>query len=216
MAEEIIRTSALMPLCLQRFAGESGDGEEETTGGKPGETAGQGRGESTEKVYTGDEVQKLVQSEADKRVTQALAKQKREYEKKMSLTQLDGQARQDAERDMKIAEYEEQIRTFKLEKNKSDLKAVLATRGLPVELADVIEVGEDAQKIQGRVDVLDKAFRAAVQAEVKSRLTATKPKVGSSEPATITREDFRRMTVSQQAELYAKSPEVYKKLTSGE
>lgn len=43
------------------------------------------------KTYTQEEVLKLLQSEADKRVNQALAKQKKEYEKKLSLSSLDEQ-----------------------------------------------------------------------------------------------------------------------------
>ena len=43
------------------------------------------------KTYTAEEVAKLVQAESDRRTNQALAKQKREYEKKMSLSNLDEQ-----------------------------------------------------------------------------------------------------------------------------
>ena len=37
------------------------------------------------KTYTAEEVAKLIQAEADRRTNQALAKQKKEYEKKLSL-----------------------------------------------------------------------------------------------------------------------------------
>lgn len=40
---------------------------------------------SAAKTYTAEEVQKLLQAEADRRVNQALAKQKKDYEKKLSL-----------------------------------------------------------------------------------------------------------------------------------
>ena len=42
------------------------------------------------KTYTQDEVLALIQSEADKRVTSALKKQKQKYEKELSLSKLDG------------------------------------------------------------------------------------------------------------------------------
>lgn len=48
------------------------------------ESAGNNQEQET-KTYTQEEVLKLLQSEADKRVNQALAKQKKEYEKKLSL-----------------------------------------------------------------------------------------------------------------------------------
>ena len=45
------------------------------------------------KSFTYEEVMALLQSEGDKRVNQALAKQKKEYEKKLSLSKLDGDER---------------------------------------------------------------------------------------------------------------------------
>ena len=47
------------------------------------------------KTYTAEEVQKLLQAEADRRVNQALAKQKKDYEKKLSLSSLDEQQRKE-------------------------------------------------------------------------------------------------------------------------
>ena len=41
------------------------------------------------KTYTQEEVLKLLQSETDKRVSQALAKQQKKYEKQLSLSNLD-------------------------------------------------------------------------------------------------------------------------------
>lgn len=54
------------------------------------------------KTYTEEEVAKLLQSEADRRVNQALAKQKKEYEKQMSLSSLDADSREKAEKDIRI------------------------------------------------------------------------------------------------------------------
>ena len=58
--------------------------------------------EQETKTYTQEEVLKLIQSEADRRTNQALAKQKKEYEKKLSLSSLDEQQRKEAEAQMKI------------------------------------------------------------------------------------------------------------------
>lgn len=49
------------------------------------------------KTYTAEEIQKLLQAEADRRVNQALAKQKKDYEKKLSLSSLDEQQRKEKE-----------------------------------------------------------------------------------------------------------------------
>ena len=82
-----------------------------------------------EKTYTVEEVNKLLQAEADRRVSSALAKQKKEYEKKLNLAGLDEAQREKAESQMRIKELEEQIAQFTIEKNKSELKSVLSSRG---------------------------------------------------------------------------------------
>ena len=94
-------------------------------------TQGQGQGQTEEaKTYTAEEVAKLIQAEADRRTNQALAKQKKEYEKKLSLSSLDEQQRKEAEAQMKIEELQSQLAAFQIEKNRSELKSVLSTRGL--------------------------------------------------------------------------------------
>lgn len=62
--------------------------------------------ENTPKTYTEEEVLALIQSEADKRVNQALKTQQKKYEKQLSLSKLDGDEREKAEKDNKIAELE--------------------------------------------------------------------------------------------------------------
>ena len=70
--------------------------------------------ENTPKTFTEEEVLKLLQSEGDRRVTQALEKQKKKYEKEISLSKLDEDARASAEKDMKIQELQEQLKEFTL------------------------------------------------------------------------------------------------------
>ena len=92
------------------------------------------------KTYTQEEVLKLLQSETDKRVSQALKTQQKKYEKQLSLSKLDGDERAKAEKDNRIAELEEQLAQFQIERNKSELKSVLSSRGLSAEFADIIAI----------------------------------------------------------------------------
>ena len=80
------------------------------------------------KTYTQEEVLALLQSETDKRVTEALKKAQKKHEKELSLSKLDGDEREKAEKDSRIAELEEKLAQFEIEKNKSELKSVLASR----------------------------------------------------------------------------------------
>ena len=163
------------------------------------------------KMYTQDEVMKLIQAEADRRTNQALAKQKKEYEKKLSLSSLDEQQRKDAEAQMKIEELQNQLAQFQIEKNRSELKSVLSSRGLSAEFADIINVSDDIEASQANIDKLDKLFKAAVKAEVEKRLAGNSPK-GNTSTTEITKETAKKMTMAELNELAEKQPSVFEKL----
>lgn len=171
--------------------------------------------ETTEtKTYTQEEVMALLQSETDKRVSQALKTQQKKYEKQLSLSKLDGDERAKAEKDDRIAELEEMIAQMNVEKNRSEIKSVLASRGLSAEFADLIIINDDIEASQANIDRFDKMFKAAVKAEVEKRLAGSAPKTGVTTAGEITKEQFRSMPLSQQAAIAKDQPELYKKLTN--
>lgn len=164
------------------------------------------------KTYTQEEVLKLIQAESDKRVNQALKTQQKKYEKQLSLSQLDGDERAKAEKDNRIAELEEQLATFQAERNKSELKSVLSSRGLSAEFADIIAINEDIEASQANIDKLDKLFKNAVKAEVEKRLAGNAPKGNGGSPAEITKETAQKMSMAELNELAEKNPELFNKL----
>lgn len=167
------------------------------------------------KTYTQDEVLALIQSEADKRVTAALKTQAKKHEKELSLSKLDGDAREKAEKDNEIAELKEKLAQFEIEKNRSELKSVLSTRGLSAEFADIIVINDDLEQSQANIDKLDKLFKKAVTAEVEKRLAGTAPKGnGAAVSGAVTKESFRKMTLAQQSALRMSDPDLYKSLTN--
>lgn len=168
--------------------------------------------ETTEKTFTESEVMKLIQAEADRRTNQALAKQKKEYEKKLSLSKLDDAEREKAERESRIAELEEQLAAFHIEKNKSELKSVLASRGLSAEFADIISINDDIEASQANIDRLDKLFKAAVKAEVEKRLAGKTPIGNGGAPAEITKESAKKMSMAELSKLAETNPEIFNKI----
>ena len=165
------------------------------------------------KTYTQEEVFALLQSEADKRVTAALKKQQAKYEKQLSLSKLDGDERAKAEKDNRIAELEEQLAQFQIEKNRSELKSVLSARGLSAEFADIVAIDNDIEVAQANIDKLDKLFKAAVKAEVEKRLAGSAPKGNGGVPAeSMTREAFAKMNMRDQQAWKTANPELYAKL----
>ena len=178
--------------------------------GTEGNEGGAGSQQET-KTYTAEEVAKLVQAESDRRTNQALAKQKKEYEKKLSLSSLDEQQRKEAEAQMKIQELQEQLAQFQIEANKSELKSVLSSRGLSAEFADIINIGEDIEQAQANIDALDKLFKAAVKAEVEKRLANNSPKGNSGNQGEITKETIKKMSMAELNKLADEQPEIFNK-----
>lgn len=164
------------------------------------------------KTYTQEEVLALIQSETDKRVSQALKTQQKKYEKQLSLSKLDGDERAKAEKDNRIAELEEQLAAFHIERNRSELKSVLSSRGLSAEFADIIAIGDDIEAAQANIDKLDKLFKAAVKAEVERRIAGNAPKGNGAGAAEITKEAAKNMTMAELNKLLETNPELFNKL----
>ena len=165
------------------------------------------------KTYTQEEVLALLQSETDKRVSAALKTQQKKYEKQLSLSKLDGDERAKAEKDNRIAELEEQLAAFQIERNKSELKSVLSSRGLSAEFADIIAINDDIETSQANIDKLDKLFKAAVKAEVEKRLAGNAPKGnGGSAAAEVTKESIKTMSMAELSALEKNNPELFTKL----
>lgn len=161
------------------------------------------------RTYTQEEVMALLQSEADKRVDAALKKQAKKYEKQLSLSGLDEQQREQAQKDMRIQELEEKLKEFNIMQTKAEVTKVLNARGLNTQFADLIEIGEDVEEAQKKIDMLDKLFKQAVKAEVEKRISTTAPKIGTVKTEGLTKKDFYKMTLAQQEELYKENKELY-------
>lgn len=175
------------------------------------ETGSEENQSQNQETFTKDEVLKLIQSESDKRVTQALATQQKKYEKQLSLSKLDGDEREKAEKDSRIAELEEQLAAFQIERNKSELKSVLASRGLSAEFADIVNITDDIEASQATIDKLDKLFKAAVKAEIEKRLAGSAPKGNGASSGIMTKEEFNKLPIFEQSKLINQNPDFYNK-----
>lgn len=165
-----------------------------------------------QETYTKEELLALIQSESDRRVTQALDTQRKKYEKQLSLSKLDGEEREKAEKDNRIAELEEQLAAFQIEKNKSELKSVLSSRGLSAEFADILSISDDIAASQANIDKLDKLFKAAVKAEVEKRLAGNTPPGGKNGDKEITKETASKLSMAELNELASTNPELFAQL----
>ena len=179
--------------------------------------------EETEEVktYTAEEVDALLQSEADRRVTSAMKKKEREIaalkkqiENEKTLSQLDEESRATAEKDMKIAELEGQLKDFQMAQTKNEVMKVLNARGLSAEFADMLAIGTDTEEAQQMIDSFDKLFKKEVAREVKARLAETSavPQIADAMSGKMTREQFNKLSIAEQQAMYNSDPELVKNL----
>lgn len=173
--------------------------------------------QTTEKTYTEQELQDFLQRETDRRVTAALKKQQASFETKMAeaekLRNMDEAQRKDYEYNQKVAELEQRERDFNLAQNKLEASKVLANRGLPIEFVEYV-VADDADAMLENINTFDKAFKSAVADAVSRQLASPTPKSGSVKQTGLTKEEFKKMNLAQQAELYKTNPTLYKELTN--
>ena len=180
------------------------------------ENAENAAGAAEQKTYTEAELLAIVQSEADKRVTQALKKQQAKFEKKMSeaekLRSMDETQRAQYEFEQKLAEFEQQKREFAITQNKLEASKVMAQRGLPVNFVDYI-VAEDADTMLENIKTFETAFKAAVADAVSQRISGGTPKGTATKQTGLTKDEFRKMSLAQQSELYKSNPELFKQFS---
>ena len=171
---------------------------------------------SVEKTYTESEVQALLQREGDRRVTNALKKQQKEFETQQAeaekLRAMDENQRKEYEYTQKLQELEKREREFTVAQNKLEATKVLANRELPIEFVDYI-VAEDADTMMENINTFERAFKAAVADAVAKKIASPAPKGGSVKQTGMTKEEFRKLSVAQQSELFRTNPELYRQMT---
>ena len=176
-------------------------------------------GESTQeaRTYTQEEFQKALESEVDKRVTQAMKTAQRKADARVKeaqkLAQMNEQQRYEYELETREKAIVEKEKALALAENKAEAVKVLSSKGISAQLVDFV-VAEDAESMMANISLLEKEFKASVKAEVERRLQTSTPKKNLPTDSVITKKDFKNMKLTEQAELYRNNPDLYKQLMS--
>ena len=173
-------------------------------------------GQEEVKTYSEEEVARMLQAEADRRVSQALAKQQAKFKQQMDeaekLRTMNEEQKAQYQLEQRIKEIEAKEKEFALKENRYEAQKIMAEKNIPLAFADFI-VAEDAETMMANISLFEKEFRAAVRAEVDKRIASPAPKANIGMDTAITKEQFMKMTIAQQMELYKQDPELYKRLT---
>lgn len=168
------------------------------------------------KTYTEAEVMELIQKEADRRVTDALKKQERktnakiaEAQKLASMNEAEKYEYQLQQREQAIAAKEKELAMLE---NKNEASKILSEKGISLALVDFV-VAEDAETMKSNIDLLDRAFKASVKAEVEKRLGSAAPKKNPAIDKQLTKADFAKLSYSDMMELKMNDPTLFAELS---
>lgn len=169
------------------------------------------------KTYTQEEVNELLQREADRRVSQALQKQEKKNQEKVreaeKLARMNEQEKYQYELEQREKAIEEKEKALALAENKNEAGKILADKGLSLDLVDFV-VAEDAETMKDKIATLEKAFKSSVKAEVERRLSSNSPKRNLPPDEVMTKESFAKLPLMKQQEIYFNNPDLYKQLTN--
>ena len=156
------------------------------------------------KTFTQDELDKILNkkfAQWQKKMEEAIA----EADRKAKLTEAEKLAEE-------RKEFEAMKKQFEYEQRVNSTSKVLASNNLPIEFADFL-IAENDEATTQRVDLFKNAFNDALEKAINERLRGKTPKVSTSKPLEISKEEFRKMSLQKQAQLKATKPELYKELT---
>ena len=167
------------------------------------------------KTYTQEEVDKMLQSEVDRRITSALKKQAKSNEAKIKeaqkLAQMNESEKYQYELEQREKAIEEKEKALALAENKNEASKILADKGLSLSLVDFV-VAEDAETMNSNIRLLEKAFKDSVKREVEKRLGSSAPKKNLPPDETITKEQAKKMGIRERQQLLMNNPELYAQL----
>ena len=167
------------------------------------------------KTYTQEEVDKMLQSEVDRRITSALKKQAKNNEAKIKeaqkLAQMNESEKFQYELEQREKAIEEKEKALALAENKNEASKILADKGLSLSLVDFV-IAEDAETMNSNIRLLEKAFKDSVKREVEKRLGSSAPKKNLPIEDTITKDKAMKMGIRERQNLLNENPELYNQL----
>lgn len=208
----------LLKMNLQYFSDANG-GEGEAQQPQQEQSGDEGDVETI--TLSKEEFEKEKQREADRRVQQALEKERqklmeqmreeieRERKEAEELAKLSERERQQRELEKERERLEQEKKSFYRERLKLQAEQDLLDRGLPTALAPYV-LGEDAEETLKTITAVEEKWKEALEAEVNKRLATDKPIVGSTAQTTV--KDISQMSYKERLKLKQESPDLYKDL----
>lgn len=178
------------------------------------------------KTYTDEELQKLLQSETDKRVSEAIKTReenwKKEFEQKLEaemseaerLASMSAEERAKAEFEKEKEEWLKEKSTFEKEKMKLEATKLLNSEGLPITFVDYV-VGDTAEDVQENIKVFKDEWTKSLDEAVTERLKGRTPSgsaLQSKDIAKMTKAEFGKLPYKERERMLKVDPDIVSKL----
>lgn len=182
--------------------------------------------EEETKSFTQEEVDKLLQSNGDKRVSSALetaqAKWEAEYTSKLEterseaekLAKMSEEERYKAELNKQREEFEAEKQQFQKERLENQTIKELSANNLPVDFANYL-LADSAEDIKTNIDTFKNQWVNAIEAAVNERLKGNTPNGSNVAGSTMTKKEFGLLNIHDRNKMFKENPDAVKQILTG-
>lgn len=163
------------------------------------------------RFYTDDEIAMLEQKAGDRRVSQFQKTMEKRNKEANKLRNMSDAERAEYELEQREKQIEERENKLILAENKSACIDVLVGKGLDPSLVDFV-VDTDADTMDTKIKLLEKAFKKSVKAEVEKRLAGSSPRKDLPPDNALTKKDLLKMNVRELQLFKNQQPQLYREL----
>jgi len=179
--------------------------------------------QATVKMFTEDEVQKMLQAETDRKTSKALetakAKWQQEFEAKLEaekseaekLAKMSESERLQAQFEAEREQFEKERAQFKKAQLEAETIKQLSNEGLPTEFANYL-LAEDAETIKSNIDSFKTKWVETIEKAIDERLKGHTPNTSNKVGTAISKEQFGELNYHERAKLLTENPNLLQEL----
>lgn len=180
----------------------------------------------TPETFTKEEVDKMLQSESDRRVSEALKKKESEWEEQFKqkleqekseaekLASMSAEERAMTEFETEKAKWVEEKKQFEKERMKLEATKLLSSEGLPVSFVDYV-VGDTAEEVTENINAFKTEWKKALESAVSDKLRGKVPTgsaLQSKDILSMTKTEFGKLPYKERARMLSVDPSIVSKL----
>lgn len=186
--------------------------------------------EKTPKTFSEEEVEKMIQSQTDKRVSEAVKtreenlreKWEAEYEAKLEaekseaekLASMSAEERAQAEFQAERDAWLEDKKVFERERMQLEATKLLGAEGLPINFVDYV-VGDTAEEVSKNIETFKTEWKKALEKEVSERFKGKTPagsSLQSKDISSMSKEEFGKLPYRERERMLKVDPDIISKL----